>query len=91
MTKVTITEIKTESEMIPVTQNLESGWYIDSDGDLIFVLNKDDEENEGVFAIVINGESWNPGYTWLIKDEDFEEYLGAVDVKPLKNVKINYN
>lgn len=55
--------------------NSESGWYIDEDGDLIFVLTEDDRNfGDSFFAFVL--KNCNFGVTsFLVRDSDIEDVL----------------
>lgn len=90
MTEFTLTSMNGEDKEFFLDKNSESGWYIDSDGDLIFVVDEDEFESGDVFAIVINGEGWNPGYTWVVPVEEVDEYISQCSVRPLKKLDIKY-
>lgn len=90
MTEFTLTSMNGENEEFFLDEDSDSGWYIDSDGDLIFVLDGCDREEGDVFAIVINGEGWNPGYAWVVPVDQIDCYLGDLRVRPLRKLDIKY-
>lgn len=86
MTSFYIYEEGEVKESAYLTKNSSAGWYVDDDGDLIYVVDRlSDDRDKDIFAIVVQHD----GSSFTVDVDDIEDVLHE-PVRTLKTVDIKY-